>query len=223
MKNLIPVLIALLFCVSLSAQYKKASFFEKEGRTYELGSRAYFMGDGRGTPVGFSIGFGRDRGGKRFFSAWEIQIIPSYSYSYTTVDENNDPIYKNGKTRTMWIYSPNYGYHLLKNEENRVVQPYVLAGLHILLLGGVKEETETQGYGYPQRNTADESLSFGISGGLGCLVNFSSRFGLKIQGGYDHQFNASPDHWDEAVAPYYLFPSHPYASIALRIKVIRDK
>lgn len=222
MKKFIPVLTALLFTFSLSAQYKKASFFDKEGRTYEFGSRIYMMGGGRGNPIGYSIGFGRDRAGKQFFSAWEIQIIPSYKYAYTTVDENNAPIQKNGSTKSLWIYSPNYGYHLLKNEEGKVVQPYVLAGLHVLVSGGVKEETETQGYGYPQRNTSEQSISVGISGGLGCLVNFNSTFGLKIQGGYDHQFNMSADYWDDAIKPYFLFPSHSYASIALRLKVIKD-
>jgi hypothetical protein len=112
MKIIFPVLIALLLTVSLSAQYKKASFFEKEGRTYELGSRIYMMGDGRGNPIGYTIGFGRDRAGKQFFSAWEIQMIPSYKYSYATVDENDGPVYKNGQTNTLWIYSPTYGYLL---------------------------------------------------------------------------------------------------------------
>jgi hypothetical protein len=64
MKIFIPVLTALLLTFSLSAQYKKASFFEKEGRTYEFGSRIYIMGEGRGNPIGYNIGFGRDRVGK---------------------------------------------------------------------------------------------------------------------------------------------------------------
>jgi len=225
MKNFIPVLIALLLCVSVSAQYKKASFFEKEGRTYELGSRAYFLGDGRGTPVGFSIGFGRDRGGKRFFSAWEIQIIPSYKYSYSTVDENNDPIHRDGRAKTHWIYAVNYGYHLLNNEEPRKVQPYVVAGINIVMAGGVREETETQGYyGYPQRNTAYSAFSAGIHGGLGCLVNLNSTLSLKVQSGYDAQWNVDGEEFmDNTVKPYYMFPSHVYASVALRVRVVRDK
>src|SRR5262245_61657914 len=136
MRKFFPILIALLITTSLSAQYKKASFFEKEGRTYEIGSRIYMMGDGKGSPIGYSIGFGRDRAGKRFFSAWEIQMIPSFKYAYQTVDENNARLDVIGRTKSQWIYSPNYGYHLLKNEERRMVQPYVLAGLHFLFLGG---------------------------------------------------------------------------------------
>lgn len=219
MKNFVTALSVLFMTCSLSAQYKKASFFEKQGRTYELGSRMYMLGEGKGNPIGYSIGFGRDRGGKRFFSSWEIQMIPSFKYAYTTADENNDPVYKNGSTKTMWIYSPNYGFHLLKNEEGRMVQPYVLAGLHILVAGGIKEETETQGYGYPQRNTSDQTISVGLSGGLGCLVNLNSTFGLKIQGGYDHQFNMSANYWDDETKPYYLFTSHPYVSLALRLRI----
>lgn len=220
MKKWIPFLIAILATLTVSAQYKKASFFQKEGRTYELGARLYMMGDGRGTPIGYQIGFGRDLPGTRLFSSWEIQMIPSFKYTYSTVDGNNSPIYKSGTAKRHWVYAFNYGFHLLNNDEPTMVQPYLTAGMHILLAGGVKDETETQGSGYPQRNTSEQTASFGLAGGAGVFVNFTDKLGLKIQGGYSHQFNISADRWDDGVKPYYLFPSHPYVSASLRLKLI---
>src|SRR5262245_27821033 len=115
MKKCAPAIIALLLSYSLSAQYKKASFFQKEGRTYEFGSQIYAFGDGKGSPIGFKIGFGRDRDGKQFFSSWELQFIPSYKYSFSTTDENNEPVQVDGKSRSQFIYAVHYSYHILKN------------------------------------------------------------------------------------------------------------
>src|SRR5215216_2573412 len=116
MKKLISNLIPLFFLsLSLSAQYKKASFFGKEGRTYEFGTQMYMLGDGKGNPVGFKLAFGRDQEGKRFFSAWELQFIPSYKYAYTTTNENSEPVTVNGKSQGTFIYALNYCFHLLKN------------------------------------------------------------------------------------------------------------
>src|SRR5688572_32831728 len=111
---------ALLFfiCFSLAAQYKKASFFGKEGRTYGLGTQLYAMGDGKGSPLGFAVTFGRDRDGKQFFSSWELVVIPSYKFSFTTTDDNDNPITVSGKAKTHFIYGVNYGYFLLKNKED---------------------------------------------------------------------------------------------------------
>jgi len=224
MKKLIQTLAVLFLTLSLSAQYKKASFFEKSGRTYEFGTRMFMMKDGKGSPLGYTLGFGRDREGKQFFSSWELQLIPAYSYTYNTVDENDQPLTVNGKANTAFIYSPNYGYHLLKNTAGRKVQPYVLAGLNIVLASGANDaETYTpEPYGYPKRQTSLQTLSVGLNGGLGCLVNFSQKFGLKLQGGYDRQFNMSTTDWDDAVKPFFLITSHPYVSAALRLRIIKD-
>src|ERR1043165_8772662 len=134
MKKCVPAIVALLLSYSLSAQYKKASFFQKEGRTYEFGTQLYAFGDGKGSPIGFKIGFGRDRDGKQFFSSWELQFIPSYKYSFSTTDENNDPVQVNGDSRSQWIYAVHYNYHILKNDdEERIIKPFVSAGFNIVL------------------------------------------------------------------------------------------
>src|SRR3989337_1915385 len=106
---------ALLFfiCFGLAAQFKNASFFGKEGRTYGISSKLYAMGDGKGSPVGFALTFGRDQDGKQLFFSWDLQVVPSYKFSFTTTDENDNPITVSGKSKTHLIYGINYGCYLL--------------------------------------------------------------------------------------------------------------
>ncbi len=80
MKKLSSIALLFFICFSLSAQYKKASFFGKEGRTYGIGTQLYAMGDGKGSPVGFAITFGRDRDGKQFFppGTFNISLLTNF-------------------------------------------------------------------------------------------------------------------------------------------------
>jgi hypothetical protein len=225
MKRLITAFVVLILSLNLSAQYKKAGFFEKEGRTYEIGSQLYMMGQGNGNSIGYKIAFGRDRDGKNLFSSWNLQFIPSHKYSYTTVDENDVPVSVSGSSKSYIVYGLNYGYHLLKNdaEDKPKVQPYVNAGINFVLLGGIKEETiSPDTYSYPKRSTSDQSLSMGISGGVGSIFNLSSKWAIKAEAGYDHQFNFSTSNWDDEVKPFYLFNSHTYVSLGLRLRIVSE-
>ena len=222
MKKLMPVVVALLISSGVSAQYKKASFFGKSGRTYEIGSQMYMFGDGKGSPVGFKIGFGRDQDGRRFFSSWEIQYIPSYKYSYTTTDYySNDPVTVKGTTKATWVYALNYSFHLLKNEEEqRMVMPFVSAGLNMVLAKGVKTETVDPESAIPVKGTSNKFTS-GIGAGLGTIINITPVFGFKLQGGYNYQFSlGTSNQYDEN--PYDLHTSHPYVSLTFRARLVAE-
>ena len=225
MKKIIPTVTLLFLAFNLSAQYKKASFFEKSGRTYELGSQIYMMGKGNGSPIGYRLAFGRDQDGKNLFSSWDIQFLPSHKYSYSTVDDMDEPVNVTGNSTSIFVYGLNYGYHLLKNdaEQKKIVQPFVGAGMNILLASGFKDESYSPDFrGYPKRNTSDQSISLGVSGGLGCFVNLSSKWALKFQGGYTHQLNLSAHNWDDEVKPFYVFDSHTYGSLGLRLRIVSE-
>jgi hypothetical protein len=225
MKKLMPVAAVLFLSLNLSAQYKKAGFFEKEGRTYELASQVYMMGKGNGNPIGYKVAFGRDKEGKNLFKSWDLQFIPSHQYSYTTVNENETSITVTGKSKSIFVYGLNWGYHLLKNEaeNNPRVQPFIGAGINVLLAGGPKSESYSpEPVGIPKRNTSVQSVSVGINGGLGCIVNFTPKWALKVQGGYSHQINMSTDNWSDEVKPFYVFNSHKYVSLGLRLRIVKD-
>jgi hypothetical protein len=211
-----------LLCFSLSAQYKKASFFDKEGRTYSLGSQLYAMGDGKGSPVGFAVTFGRDRDDKQFFSSWDLQMLPSYKFSFTTTDENDNTITVNGKAKMHLIYGVNYGYFLLKNDKaERKVKPYLSAGFNIVLLGGAKEISDNNSTSYNKKAVADQNFSAGIKGGLGCLLALAPKFSLKLDGGYNYQFNISSESFSDVKA-YHLFSNHPFVSAGIRYRIVKE-
>jgi hypothetical protein len=225
MKKLIPILAIFFISLQASAQYKKAGFFEKEGRTYELGAQVYMIGKGNGNPIGYKIAFGRDRDEKNVFFSWDLQFIPSHQYSYTTVDDNNATIAVNGKSKSIFVYGLNYGYYLLKNpaEDKPRVQPFFGLGLNTVLAGGVKSETlSPDPYGYPKRNTSDQTISLGLNGSLGCMVNLDSKWAVKIQGGYCRQFNMSVNDWSDDVKPFFVFGSHEFVNLGLRLRIVKD-
>jgi len=223
MKKLTFSIAVLILTSTLSAQYKKASFFGKEGRTYEIGAQLYALGDGKGSPIGYKFGFGKDQDGKQFFANWEIHYIPSYKYSYTTTDYNDNSVNVSGTSKSTFIYAVNYAYHLLKNDENeRKIKPFVTAGFNLVLSTGVKTETITPNSYDLKKQTLDENFNAGLGGGLGVLVNFTQKLGLKIQGGYNYQFQFGGNEYGDDIKSYYLFTSHPYVSAGLRLRIASE-
>jgi len=221
MKQFLTTLIFVACCSVLSAQYKKASFFDKSGRTYGIGGQYYALGDGKGSPFGFNISFGNDADGKRLFSFWEFRFIPSYKFSFETVDYDLNPVTVSGKTKLHWIYALNYGWYILKNEGEQVFKPYLTAGLNIVLLGGLKEYDSPDMEGYTLKQVPHQNFSAGIGGGAGAIFNLSSNWQVKLEGGYTYQGNLNSD-VDDAAEVYNVFTSHPYASVGIRYRIVSE-
>jgi hypothetical protein len=215
---------ALLFfiCFSLAAQYKKASFFGKEGRTYGLATQLHAMGNGKGSPIGYTLTFGRDRDGKQFFSSWELELIPSYKFSFATTNYNDEPVTVSGKSKTHLVYGVNYGFYLLNNkEEERKIKPFVSAGFNIVIAGGIKVFDNDNNSSDNKIYLPDQTFSTGLRAGLGCFYNFSPKFALKLDGGYNHQFNLSMG--DESSSDeYYIFTKHAFVSAGIRFRFVKE-
>jgi hypothetical protein len=64
----------LLAYSSTQAQYKKASFLNKSGRTYDLGFASHFLSGGGGTVPGIYYSYGRDKG-KRTFHWFDLELL----------------------------------------------------------------------------------------------------------------------------------------------------
>src|SRR5688572_19497178 len=139
MKQFLTTLVFVACCSVLSAQYKKASFFEKSGRTYGIGIQMYALGDGKGTVPGVNFSFGRDQDGKRLFSFWELRLIPSYKFKHETVNFDAEPVTISGKSKMQLIYALNYGWHILNPDNTeRKFKPYLTAGFNFVIFGGRK-------------------------------------------------------------------------------------
>lgn len=209
MKKLTVTLLLLALYGGLAAQYKKATFLDRPGRTYGFNPKLYAMGDGKGTPVGFAFTFGQERMETHWVTNWEIQFVPSYKY---------EGPYGDGKARSQFILGFNYGYNFLKNEEApKKFNPYLIAGWNIILYGGAKKTDWNAEEPYISKKT----LSAGFGGGAGVNYNFASRCGLKLEGGYTYQINRDYDESD-AENMYFMFTSHPYVSLGIFLRIIKD-
>lgn len=220
MKKLSITLLLFSLYAGATAQYKKASFFEKSGRTYSLGSRLSALGDGKGSPVGFYVSFGRDQDGKRLFTNWELQYIPGYSFTKDVLDQDKAVTTVVGKSRAQFIYGYNWGYHLIKGDgETPKIQPYLTAGFNFVISGGVKIVTDNA-YG-SDPYISDRSFGCGIGGGAGAVFNLNSWFGLTVGAGYNLQGNIGIE-GDNTKKQYHMYTSHPYASAGVRFRVSTD-
>lgn len=223
MKKISISMILLLAVAAATAQYKKASFFEKTGRTYGFNGKVHAMGDGKGSPVGINVSFGRDQEGKRVFTFWDLSYVPGYKFTFNTANENGDPLTITGKSSAQIVYSYNTGYHLLKNEEGRIIQPYLTWGIHFVLFGGANAKNiSDDDYHTNDKVVSKKSFTGGLGGGAGVLFNVTPGFGFKLEGGYTYMANLSLDIREDAKDYYHMYTSHPYVTAGVRFRIVSE-
>lgn len=207
MKKINLTLLVLLIALSGIAQYKKASYFGKDGRTYGLSTRMYFLGNDIGTKRGYSLSLGKDAEGKQFFWGYQFQYIPSYSLFLSAPSSGvNYSGYYN--TKAQFIYTVNVGYFLLKNDLDRKVKPYLMAAMGGKFFGGVKELDEVNDY------VADSPFSYSLNGGAGLIYYITPWLGLQGEGGYSYQKAFSDS------GKGYILPKHPYAQAGVIFRIV---
>jgi hypothetical protein len=222
MKFVATTLLILACSSTMFAQYKKASFFEKSGRTYGLGLQMYALGDGKGTVPGLNLSFGRDQDGKRLFSFWELRLIPSFKFKFETLDLDAEPVTVTGKSRMSLIYAMNYGWHILNPDvTERKFHPYLTAGFNIVIVGGMKKLDDESWEENTIKKVPSRNFSTGIGGGLGSIIDLHGNWSLKIEGGYTWQGNVSSEFQDNE-DEYFMFTNHPYASAGIRFRIESD-
>ena len=230
MKKIQILFMLLSFAVIANAQYKKASFFTKGGRTYTLGATTHIMGDGKGAPIGFFFSGGKDNTEKRLFRWYEFVVLPAFTYSYQTMGINNtnysgpkEPVTVSGKTKMHIIYNFNVGYHLLdRSEGEKKLTPYVFAGLNLVVFGGSNYAPAYDTHSELDKNVSLEAFSAGIRAGAGTLLNFTDKLALKLDVGYNIQFNKNRDGYNNGTQVYYAFTNHILVSSGIRFRFIED-
>lgn len=227
MKKIQILALILLTTFMVHAQYKKASFFSKGGRTYEFGTTAHLMGDGKAAPLGFYFGWGRDKTESHFFRWTELVVLPPYKYRYQTMASNSsnggakESVWVSGKSSTHMVYNFNVGYHLLdRSEDEKKILPFVFLGFNVVLAGSIKEQNYTSGYYDLEKETAGSEFSLGVRGGAGVLFNLTEKTAIKLAAGYNHQFNFDVDNY--GTSTYDIFTSHPLVSLGIRFRLLEE-
>lgn len=225
MRRIILAALLLTNSFSLFSQYQKASFFSRSGRTYSLGVNLHALGGGRGTPLGYYFAQGADNNDKHLFFWYDIEVIPSYKFSYQTsytdiVTNQEVPVNVTGSSRLHLIYNYHLGYHFLNRSETAPrLQPYAFAGVSLIAFGKSKDDSNAYTYGNLKKYPVEGGFTLGVKGGLGVLWAITPKLGLNITTSYHPVFNFGGN---IDVARYDVFVSHVAASAAIRFKVIED-
>lgn len=204
MKKISLTLLVFLIGLGSMAQYKKASYFGRDGRTYSLGTRWYALGEGINTQMGYSLSLGNDVEGEHWFYGWGIQYIPSYNFNLDATEWDGTQYSVIGTTKSTMIFEYSLGYFLLNNDKyERKIKPYLAGALGLKFAGGLKESTDDD------PDAEAPGFGLGLNGGAGLFYYFIPRLGIQAEAGYNYQikFNAEEK--------YSVFPSHPYVRAGL--------
>jgi hypothetical protein len=230
-RNLIIVLVV-CSCMNVSAQYKKASFLNKPGRTHEIGFTGHFISDGGVTVPGIAYSYGREREGKRLFHWFDLEFLLPAKFSYNTVEfTSRTPVKVSGESSFGLNYRYNLAYYLIDNSkaENKIL-PFVTGGIHIKIFGGSpKEESTTFSPNVSNdvdRQVTYDNVNFGANVGVGGIYKISSGIGIKLTGGYSFEYNSESgqaDSWKaNGYSVYKFYYNHPYVTLGVRFIVDKD-
>ncbi len=212
-----------------NAQYKKASFLEKDGRTYELGLTSHIMSKPRSAQQGIHFGLGRETE-KRLFSWYDLELLLPSNVKTTGIEyytKKSEVI--TGKTKMGFILRYDWGYFLLDNtkDENKIL-PFITVGLNYKLGGGLKLDAANINQTYEDFYLSEFSGNIGFNGGAGAIFKFTEKIGARLTVGYNKQlsgniFSSTRGSTSPSVDnTFETFVSHPYVTLAVRFKIIGE-
>ncbi|HPH83876.1 MAG TPA: hypothetical protein PLC48_00400 [Ferruginibacter sp.] len=211
--------------LSVEAQYKKASFLTRGGRTYDLGFSGHFISDGKSNVPGIYYSYGSDKG-KRFFQWNDLELLLPTKFEYQTRDVNLlTPVTVTGKSKLGLAFRYNVGFYLLnpKNEKNKL-KPFLTIGLNVLALGGsakpVSVEYNPDLTNGVEKYPGETTFSFGGNVGAGAIFTLSDKFGIKLAGGYNLQSQVEPSKYDDSYDSFNVYGSHPYVNLGVRFTMM---
>ena len=212
--------IIMLASLPTFAQYKKASFLEKEGRTYELGAAGHFMSKPLSATPGIFFNYGLEKEKNTFYWMDFEFILPS---KFSTIAQNTNTLQNvvlAGKTKLGFAYRYNYGYYLTdKNEETNKILPYVTAGLGFKL-GGGGVSLKASEYNDTNFGPAEFPVILGLNAGAGAIFRITNKIGIRVAGGYAYQIDTDKLNGDSGIEGnaiiFQTYRSHPYVSFSLR-------
>ena len=226
MKRIYFAIAIMLLSFNSQAQYKKASFLNKSGRTYGIGTSLRFMGGGGGAIPGFYYSFGRDKG-KRIFHWFDIEVLLPIKYQYKTFDTNepSKQLTVSGKSSASMAYRYNFAYYLkdIENSDSKF-KPFATVGINgAVFLGTANGYTVSPTtYYYIDKTPVTDAMLFGVNGGLGGIYDLSKKIGVKFTGGYNVEVQYVATDYSSGSSNYKVYASHPYLTVGLRLLINGD-
>jgi hypothetical protein len=226
MKQKLILVIVVLVSISAKAQYKKASFLQRSGRVYELGTGIQVYGSGLGASPLFTFSYGKDKGANRVFHWWDLELVAPSKFKYNTTGRNSSsvpvPITVSGKTASLIYWRYNWAYYLGDNSsEDAKILPFLKLGLTLTI-----SEFGNRTYAYtvtpsnisnPEK-TPGSKISGGADFGAGIIYKFSEKIDFKAVAGFRGII-------ESAATEYSRFPvikNHPFLNVGVRFLMKGD-
>ena len=226
LKKTFSTLVFLAITCSLFCQYKKIGPLLNTGSTYSIGANAHFIGEEKGSPVGFYIGAGDESTDRHLFSWFELEFIPPFKYSYQTTGTSfntnaEEPVFVSGKSKPHLLFNYNIGYHFLNRSGNEPrIQPFAYAGINAVIIGRAK--TPDYGEVYDVKKVVSTSgYNFGARAGLGLNIKLSNLFHLRTIAGYNWHYDSDKSPYPD-VELFRMYTSHVYVSTGLLVRLIDE-
>lgn len=157
MKKVVAVVISIAFLTQAHAQYKKASFFSRSGRFYELGSSFRFLGDGRTGGTGIYLSAGNANPGKHIHHFFDFEYLIPVKYQYSSAVVNppagsSQVTTVTGKGSSSFAFRYNLGYFFGDNSNEEVkLLPFIYLNIGFLSGRNGSEYTYLPAVSYPQK------------------------------------------------------------------------
>ncbi len=215
------VIVFTIIAFQLNAQYKKASFFNKTGRTYDLNTTIRIQSGERGSNVGIGLGWGKEKSNKRIHHWYDVEYNLGHTIKYNTFYSGTNIAAKvTGKTSKDWVFRYNWSYFLANNSntDNKVL-PFVNLGVGASFSSHVAYES------FPQNNSSfltrepvQSSATLMLNTGLGTLYKLNEGIALKVSANYNFVSND-----DSEGREFLILANHIYFKLGLRFLIEKDE
>ena len=223
MKISVFLFITTLFTFTAGAQYKKATFFTKKGRIYDVGLTTRIQGDGRSTMMGAFVSFGKQSSVKRIHHWYDLELTMGSKYTYASTEISTpNKVQVSGKSNIGFTFRYNLAYFLKDNSnEDEKWLPFVNAGLAYVMSPVVDlDYTIVPANTYPVKYpmTSDGTLLYGAGGGM--LYKLNNKTSLRIAAMYNGAYQSLVNNKNTS---YLTLGNHLAVNLALRFMMQREK
>jgi len=223
------VILTLLVTVMFSsfAQYKKASFFNKDGRVYELGAGNSLFSDRDGKPAMSLFYSNQLENDKKLSGLVELEFMLKSKFTYTgTYYDNNQNkdvtgiITADRGSAIIGKYGAQYRFVNAEKEDQKLIPYLRLALITGLDFGASNPRTANNGSVSPDPYPNDTESFAGLEGGGGVSYYFTKNFGIRIGGVYTVPFIIEKSITGNTT--YHTFKNHPGITISLKYKIFSE-
>jgi hypothetical protein len=231
MKKITAIIYLCILTVTVSAQYKKASFLNKQGRTHELGTKFSFLPDFKSPAL--SVAYVASLETERKITVFsEIEVMLPATFAITGEYRSaGSPVTGTieGKTPTYLIttYGAQFRFVKLENEGVKKIVPYAKLGLTAAFSLGadfnVKAPNGEQ-LDYLTNPVMPGNNGFNLGGeiGAGATYYFTEKLGIRVGGFYRKLYRITAEVSSYGESLYEPLKDHAGINVSLKYRIFNE-